>query len=274
MNNNMAISPCSENKKIIAESIYAIKAWRVWSHMGLQDMRNQFRRSRLGTLWVLINLTLMAGGIGYVYGHLFHQDLSVFFPLLIAGIVIWNFIATTIVQGCNTFIVSEGYVKQFSFPKQIYILRFFLAALLNLLIGFAVFFVVALSQHVPFALGTFWALIGLILLILISIAHIIIFAYWGVKVRDLAPALSGIFLILFYITPIVFTPKILGEHNLAFIYQFNPLYYLIEVVRYPLINGSMAQPEIYYATLSYGVLVWSVAVLTLFKCDRKVAYWL
>lgn len=264
----------SEKRKIITESIHAFKAWPVWLHMGLQDMRNQFRRSRLGVSWVLINLSLMAGAIGYVYGHLFQQDLSTFFPLLISGLILWNFISSTIVQGCQTFIISEGYVKQFSMPKQVYILRFFLTAFLNLAIGFIVFFLVALSQHIHFGWGSLWAIPGIMILATICLGHLFIFSYWGVKIRDLAPALSSVFMILFYVTPIVFTPSMLESRNLAFIYKFNPLYYLIEIVRYPLLNAQMPNPEIYFLTLCYGAFIWVFALFTLFTFDRKVAYWL
>jgi len=264
----------SKNKIILAESFAAIKAWRVWLHMGVQDMRNQFRRSRLGASWILINLSLMAGGIGYIYGNLFHQDLSTFFPLLISGLILWSFISTTIVQGCQTFILSEGYVKQFSMPKQVYILRFFTSAILNLLIGFSVFFIVALTQHIHFAIGSLWAMVGLILLMFISLGHLIIFSYWGARIRDLSPSLNGIFMILFYVTPIVFTASMLESRNLAFVYKFNPLYYLMEIVRYPLINASIPSKEVYLVALAYGLIIWVVALVTLFKCDRKVAYWL
>lgn len=264
----------SEQRKILADSFFALKAWSVWVHMGLQDMRNQFRRSRLGVSWVFINLSLMAGGVGYVYGHLFQQDLSTFFPLLISGLILWNFISATIVQGCHTFVISEGYVKQFSMPKQVYILRFFLSAILNLLVGFSVFFLVAISQHIHFGLGSLWAFPGLLLLIFISLGHLTIFSYWGVKIRDLAPALSGVFMILFYVTPIVFTADMLATRNLAFVYKLNPLYYLIEIVRYPLLNAHMANYDVYYFALAYGVLIWCLALFTLLKFDRKVAYWL
>ncbi|WP_051555145.1 ABC transporter permease [Legionella fairfieldensis] len=264
----------SEKRKIMNEVLYAIKSWRVWMHMGFQDVRNQFKRSRLGMAWAFINLGLMAAGIGYIYGHLFHQDLSQFFPQLIAGLVIWTFLSTTIVQGCQAFIVSEGYVKQFPFPKQIYLLRFFLSALINFFIGLFIYFCVALIQNIPIINGAGWVLLGLFLLIMISMAHLVIFSYLGTKIRDLAPALSSLFLILFYVTPIIFTTDMLKERGLDFVYNYNPLYYLIEILRSPLLSGHSAEPFVYKAAICYGVLAWIVAIYTTLKCDRKVAYWL
>lgn len=261
-------------REILQECAFSLKAWRVWLYMGLQDVRNQFRRSRVGVAWIVINLALMAGGIGYIYGHLFHQDISQFIPLLILGLTVWIFISTTIVQGCQAFTMSEGYVKQFSFPKQLYLLRFLMATLVNFFFGLFIYFCVALCLKLPFSLGALWAIPGLFLLIFISLAHIVICAYLGARFRDLGPALSGIFQILFYVTPIIFTAQMLHERKLDFIYQYNPLYYLMEAVRYPLLHGAMAPPTVYEFVFLYGVLAWGVAFYLLFKLDRKVVYWL
>jgi ABC-type polysaccharide/polyol phosphate export permease len=264
----------SEPKRVISDCIQAFKAWHIWLYMGSQDVRNQFRRSRMGAGWLLINLGLTAGALGYIYGRLFHQDLSTFFPMLILGLVIWTFISSTIVQGCQAFVVSEGYIKQFSYSKQIYILRFLISSLINLAIGFTVFIAIAVYIQLPLSMATLWAIPGLLLLIFISIGHLIITAYWGSRYRDLSPALNGLFQILFYITPIIFTAEMLRQRGLDFVYQYNPLYYLIEIVRYPILYGNMADSSVYLCAIAYCAVVWTIALFTMFKYDSKVAYWL
>lgn len=242
--------------------------------MGMQDLRNQFRRSRLGYSWVLVHLLMMAGCIGYVYGFLFHQDLASFFPYLICGIVVWNFVVATCVQGCQTFIISEGYIKQFSYPKQIYILRIMLSHSMNFLVGLSVCLLVAMACRIPIWAGLPQLLIGIILLLTICLGHVIIFAYNGTKYRDLSPAISGMTLMVFYLTPIVFTPDMLKAQNLAYVYLFNPVYYLIEIIRYPLLHGTFAEASIYLTALGYGLIIWCFALFILFRNDRKVVYWL
>ena len=264
----------SEAKRVLTDCLLALKAWHIWLYMGVQDVRNQYRRSKMGAGWILINLALTASAIGFVYGRLFHQDLHIFFPMLILGLVIWTFISATIVQGCMTFVVSEGYIKQFSYSKQIYIFRFLITALINLSIGFAVYTGIAIFLHLPFTVASLWFIPGLLLLIFISIGHVIIMAYWGSRFRDLSPALNGFFQILFYVTPIIFTADMLKDRGLGFIYQYNPLYYLIEIVRYPLLYGNMPEKSVYLFALMYCVAVWAVALYTMFKYDSKVAYWL
>ena len=273
MSNQLAIR---YHKLLFQDALYSLKSWRLWGYMGLQDFHNQFRRSKLGSYWSIINTVFTAMCIGFVYSHLFKQDLSTFFPYLMTGIVIWNFLVASLVQGCHAFVNSEGYIKQFSYPKQIYIFRFFVTSFMNLAIGMGVCLsiLILITVNPSWYTSLIWTTIGLCILIVVSIGHITIFSYAGAKYRDLGPALSSLSVMLFYITPIVFNADMLSSKNLGFIYIYNPLYYLLEIVRYPLLNGGPAPPNIYYSALSYGAIVWLVAVLIMLKNDRKVAYWL
>lgn len=274
MSFEIEIQPHSEVKRVLSDCFKALKAWNIWWYMGKQDVRNQFRRSKMGAGWVLINLTLMAIGIGYVYGNLFHQELSKFFPMVIVGIIIWTFITSTIVQGCMAFVMSEGYIKQFSYSKQIYLFRFLIAALINFVIGFIVYFGVMVAFQLPIEVGALWAIPGMLLLIVISIGHLVVMAYWGARFRDLGPALNGLFQILFYVTPVIFTASMLQSRGLGFVYQYNPLYYLIEIVRYPLLNATLPATNVYYFAFAYCAFIWALAFATMFKFDSKVSYWL
>jgi len=264
----------TEWSRIKTDCLKSLLAWRIWFYLGTQDVRNQFRRSRLGIGWLIINLSLVTVSIGYVYGHLFHADLKKFFPILVLGLALWGFISSVITQGCQTFAASEGYIKQFSFAKQVYIFRFMTSALVNLSVGMGIFCLVALYTGIPLQLGTLWFLPGILCLIVISLGHLIIFSYLGARFRDLPHALSGVLQVLFYVTPIIFTADMLKSRGMDFVYQYNPFYYLIEIARYPLINGEAAPLGVYYFALCYGILVWLLAVGTLVKCDSRVAYWL
>lgn len=264
----------SELTRIFSDCFDAAKAWKVWWYMGMQDIRNQFRRSRVGSGWVLIHLTLMATSLSYVYGHLFHQDISVFFPGLLLGIVLWTFMVSTLVQGCQAFLTSEGYIKQFCYPKQVYLLRFLTTVFFNVFIGFLVYFIVVLFIQPQIKISIPIALLGFALLTLVNIAHLIIASYWGTRFRDLSPALGGLFQVAFYLTPVIFTTELLDSQGLSFVYLYNPFYYLLEIVRYPLTKGYFPPFAIYKFVLLYGICAWTLAVFTMLKSDSKVAYWL
>lgn len=263
-----------EIQRVSIDCYKTVKSWRTWLYLGMQDVRNQYKRSRLGISWILINILIMAIGIGYIYGHLFHQNMAQFIPMLIISISLWIFFTTNIIQACNTFINSEGYIKQFPFPKQVYIFRLFVSSLVPFLLGLIIFFILAFSYGVSFSAASLWFIPGLILLMIINLGHLVIFAYWGCRFRDLSPAFSGLFQILFYVTPIIFTPDMLKARGLDFIYLYNPFYYLLEVVRYPLLNAAAPAFFIYDITCIYTIIISTLALLTMVSLDKKVPYYL
>lgn len=257
---------------LLQDFFTSLKVWRVWGYLGIQDVKARFRRSVVGPLWLFINLGMFVLGAGVVYGLMFKQDMSEFLPFLTSGFVIWGFILSSLTDGGYAFINAEGYIKQFSYPKQIYLLRTLVSQAVIFCIGVCAVIGVLLFYHKFVLLGWLYALPGAILLFLCGLAHISITAYMTCKFRDIPHGLGGIFQVLFFVTPIMFPVSILRERGIDFVYQFNPLYYLIEVVRYPLLQGAFAPVEFYLFGCVYFLIVAMVAFLVALKMDHKVVF--
>ena len=264
----------SATTELLNNNLKALKNWRVWFHLGMADIRNKFARSLVGPLWILLNLTLWVGGIGTVYAALFHQEVQSYLPFLTIGFVVWGFLAQTITDGGNAFVFAEGYIKQFTYPKQIYVLRVMVNATVPLAIGIAIFFLVMLIFNNPIGLGALWALPGLMLLLIAAYFHASIMAYASVRFRDLPHGMTSLLQVLMFVTPIFFPVKTLKERGLDFIYQLNPLYYLIEVIRHPLVFSEPAAMEIYGVTAGYLVLLFVVLIAVAKRFDKRVVYML
>ncbi|WP_316172292.1 ABC transporter permease [Bradyrhizobium sp. SZCCHNRI3037] len=262
----------TESERLIRDSVKSVRLWRVWTFMGMQDVRVRFRRSLLGPVWILINLSLFVGGAGVVYGLMFGQNLSEFLPFLVTGFIVWGFLLSTMTEAGTAFIVAEGYIKQFSFPKQIYLLRALVNYNVILLFGATVIIVMqAILQNVRL-LGWLEAFPGLLILNAAGLGHVVVSAYMGAMFRDWPHALGGLLQILFFVTPIMFPISVLQERGLDLIYQFNPLFYLIDVVRCPIVEGQFAPLEHYGLAILYVMLVWGVAAIVARQLDRRLVY--
>ena len=247
-------------------------AWRIWLMLGLQDVKSRFGRSILGPVWILVNLLTLVGGIGVVYGLMFGQPMKEFLPSFAGGMVIWGFIASTLIEGGNAFINAEGYIKQFCYPKQIYLFRSQVGISANLLIGFVVLIpVLAFFGDLSWQ-GMLYSLPGLLILYIVGMGHITFSAYLTTFYRDIPHALSGILQILFFLTPIIFPPSVLEHRGLGFIYQYNPFFCLIEIIRYPLIKGEPPMANLYMISLLYGLLVWLIDIFIIWRNDRRIVY--
>jgi len=258
--------------KLAKDNLAALKNWRVWWHLGMADVRNKFAKSVVGPSWILLNLALWVGGIGLIYGTLFNQKLEIYLPFLAIGFVVWSYLTQTITDGGNAFVFAEGYIKQFTYPKQIYVLRVLVNASVPLVIGVGIFFVVMLIMGRSFGAGMAWALPGLVLLQIATYLHATIMAYASARFRDLPHGMTALLQVLFFVTPVFFTIDILKARGLDFVYKFNPLYYLIELIRHPLTMLEAAPIEVYAATGIYIGLLVLVALFVAGRLDKRIVY--
>ncbi|MEE1888741.1 ABC transporter permease [Pseudomonas carassii] len=258
--------------KLSRDSFRSLMMWRVWMFLGGQDIKARFRRSFFGPLWMVMTTAFFVGGVGAVYGLLFGQPVAEFLPYLACGFTIWGFLVTSIVEASTAYVRAEGYIKQFSYPKQIYLLRNLVSASIALLIGLLVIVPVQGFFHQLNVMGWLLAIPGVMLLLLAALGHITVSAYLGTRFRDFPHAMSVLLQMLFFITPIMFPAKVLQAKGLDFVYQFNPLYYLIDVVRTPILTADFASVESYAFAALYIVCCWFVALLIALKLDSRVVF--
>jgi lipopolysaccharide transport system permease protein len=252
--------------------VASIRLFRVWGFLAVNDLRVRFARSRLGFGWIFLSFAVWAGGVGLVYARLFELDAKEFVPYLTIGFAIWGYLTSSIVESGSAFIVAAGYIKQFNLPKQVYVWRAILSQAITLGLTLIICVAVLLMLR-PQALATsYLAIPGLALLLLAGALHAFLFAYITPYVRDLPHAASSALNVVFFLTPIIFPAKLLRSRGLDILFSVNPFYYLIEGVRYPLLNDALAKPEIYLGAVTYIAILTTFAAVVCGKLDRRIVY--
>jgi lipopolysaccharide transport system permease protein len=246
----------SESMRVAARDVVrAAGLWRIWARLGVQDVRLRFRRSSLGVSWIFVNLAVMVLAIGFIYANLLGQPTREFIPYLTIGLILWNYLTSSIVEGGNAFISSEGYIKQISLPIYVYIFRAFVSIGLTALVALSAFLLVALLYRVPIGPGTLLAVPGLMLMMVTSLLLVTIFAHLNTRFRDVAHLASAGMQVLFFVTPVLFPAELLRKRSLSLVIDLNPMYHLLEVVRHPLVAAGPADWR------SYAVAALCIAVL-------------
>jgi lipopolysaccharide transport system permease protein len=257
--------------QLLNDSLQSLRVWRVWMYLGVQDIKARFRRSAIGPVWIFLNMFLFVAGAGVLYGFMIRQPMKQFLPFLTVGFSLWGFLVTSLTESALAFVNAEGYIKQFCYPKQIYLMRTLVANTIILLISLSAIIPVQLFFRNFSVVGWLLAVPGMLLLLLAVLGHITLFAYLGVRFRDLPHAAGGLLQVAFFVTPVMFPSQILKDRNLAIIYQLNPLHHLIEVVRHPLLQNEFASPETYLFAGGYILLVWLSAALVARSLDSRIA---
>ncbi|KAA1002569.1 ABC transporter permease [Paraburkholderia panacisoli] len=256
---------------ILVDLKQSVASWRLWTLLGWLEVRQRYARSRLGPFWLTISMGVMIGSIGVVYGTLFGQKMSDYLPFLSVSLVMWMAFASTVSEGSTAYINSGTYIRQASTPKLIYI---FQVVWRNLVILAHNFLIVILLLAI-FGVKSWETLPVFIPALLVYILNgmwiAMVAALLSARFRDLPQIIGALIQIAFYVTPIMYRPEALNRF--AFIVEWNPLAYLIDLVRAPLI-GQMPSVLTWSVCICITLVGWLLALSLTSRYLKRIPYWI
>jgi len=245
----------------------------IWVYLSNQDIKSRFRRSKLGVLWLVVHQLAFTFGAGLIWGAVFGLHPADFIPFLAIGFSVWAVVAGAMLEGCNTFVISHGYIKQIPLPQSIFIFRTLLTQIYLMSIGVVTALGVLLFFGKLSLLSLVYSIPGILIVVAYAYGAIGVMAYLGLRYRDLPHGLAGIFNLLFVITPVIYPSEVLIKKGLHFAVYLNPFASLIDVIRTPFLHGVLAE------TMNYVVSILCVFILIIFRFvlaarwKRYVPYW-
>ncbi|MBZ8177447.1 ABC transporter permease [Corynebacterium poyangense] len=249
----------------------------LWWQLGIQDIKQRYRRSVLGPLWITIATGVMALALGLLYSLLFGISVSEFLPHVTVGLIMWGFISGCIKEGSDIFIDNEGLIKQLPSALSVHVYRLVWRQTLFLLHNLVIW--VLLLIIFPRNLG--WEILlavpGLALLIINGVWVSMFFGIIATRYRDVSPLLDSLTQLLFYVTPIVWMTSTLhqqggGVSSRAKIAELNPLFHYLEVVRAPMIGQPVAAYH-WWVVIACTVVGLIIALLAMRQWRFRVSYW-
>ncbi len=251
----------------------AIKHFDLYYFLAIQDVKSRFRRSKLGVFWIVIQQLVYAFGVGLIWSNLFGINYKEFVPFITIGISLWQFISSGVTDGSMTFTIAQGYIKQMPIPQSVFIFRTLCVHTFYLFVGIcSALFVMTifgkLSLH-----GILYSIPGFAILMLYFYGAAGSMAYLGLRYRDLQHAVTSIFSMLFIITPIVYPPEMLVNKGISIVLYGNPFASLIEVVRHPLLQYTMADPLHYWIAFGFSICIIMVRFFVVKKWERYIPFW-
>src|SRR5947208_2501544 len=106
-----------------------------WLALARHDLKDRYRRSILGIAWSLIKPAGMTLILTLVFTSVFNVPVAEYAPFLFLGIITWQFLNESIVQGCNSFRLASTYLRVRPVPIAIFPLRTVLSAGIHASIG-------------------------------------------------------------------------------------------------------------------------------------------
>jgi lipopolysaccharide transport system permease protein len=239
--------------------------------MGWNDILQRYRRSLLGPFWLTASMAVMVVSLGVLYAQLFKTSIDDFLPYLCVGLLIWNLIASFMTEGGAIFTTSESYIKQIRLPYSVYVYRSAWSKLIIFAHNFVIYFGVLIYFRIwPGATGLL-AIPALLLVVLNGALVTVYIGIFSARFRDIPQLISSVVQIIFFVTPIMWKPELLGRR--AYIADLNPFYHLLEIVRAPLL-GHVPSLLNYLAVLLITAVNLGLAGLVFTRFRSRIAYWI
>jgi ABC-2 type transport system permease protein len=270
------------------------KAKELWGHLGWQDIKQRYRRSVIGPLWITLSMAVTAVGLGLLYSQLLGAQIGTFLPYITVGFIVWGFILGCVTEGTETFIRNEGLIKHLPAPLTVYALRtvwrltlMMVHNLLVYLVIVAIFFgdltqkgyqVTEGGTHQP---GLDWSvLVAIPAFALIAINGVWVALLFGIistRYRDIPQVINALIQLAFFGTPIVWSTDILNRFGggggwRVLIAEMNPIYHYLEIVRAPLL-GTVQSWHHWAVVIGFTIVGWALALLALRNYRARIPYW-
>lgn len=242
-------------------------------YLANSDIRQRYRRSTLGPFWITISTGVMIGCIGLIFGKLFKSPMEEFLPFLASGLIIWGFISSVLIDSTSSFSSSETIIKQLDVPLFSHIVRMLTRNVIIFFHNLIILPVVFLCLDKGINLNFLYIFPGFALLVINLLWISLVLGIICTRFRDLTQIVSSLLQVAFYVTPIIWMPKLLPARASVMLLDPNPFYHLIEVIRDPILGVA---PSYLNWVVSGGLAVfgWLLAIIAFNKFRARIAYWL
>lgn len=249
------------------------RLWRLIWTLGFSDIKLRYRGSTLGPFWLTISMGVQVAAMGFLYADLFHTDIHTYLPYLTISIILWGYLNSLITDGCTCFSSSDSLIKGTRMPFSVHAARSVVRNTIVLAHNLVVVVVVFAIMGVHESLYSLAALPSFVLWVIDGFALSLLFGAFCARFRDVPQVIMALLQVAFFVTPVMWYAKILESHPKAdLLIRLNPLFYILEILRAPLLGTPMTVDMVLKALIvSAGIVV--ISAIGFARTRGRIAYW-
>jgi ABC-type polysaccharide/polyol phosphate export permease len=257
----------------LQESAANLRDFDRWAKLAWIDTALRYRRTVLGPWWVTLSTGTLIGSVGFVWGAIFNIDLAIYMPYFAIGIILWTLISGSLNDGCNVFTQAAGLIKSVPTPLIIHVHRMLARQIIILGHNALLILVLWMIFQWPITWSALLAIPGLLIVAVALSGGILAFGILCTRFRDVPQIIAAILQLLFLITPIMWSANSLRGKAVSILLDINPFYYLIEIVRAPLL-GQSTEIYIWIVASVFSLASFLIGHALYGHFRHRVAYWL
>lgn len=245
--------------------------WVVFSYV-YTTTKIRYKRSYLGYFWTVLGPMTHYIMIGFVMGLLLKSRMDNYYVHYFTGALFFSIVAGILTKAPSVMLSNEHFIRKIYVPKAIFLLNVVSYELVNFTFSATGLLVLGLATgflHLSWAFPISILGLGLTGLFLLGIAACL--SVLTVYFRDFGHITPVLVQALFFLTPIAYNAEMLPPEY-QWLPRVNPIYYFLEIVRRPLMDGQIPEPAFFIVavSLSIGSLVVGAIILRIF--DNKIIF--
>jgi ABC-type polysaccharide/polyol phosphate export permease len=250
-----------------------LKRWPVWWMLTWQGIKSQYRRTYLGPWWITVQQVIFVAGLSLLFGFLLKQDLKTFVPYVTIGFIAFTWMTGMISGGATSITANGAAIKTTPGPLSMFALTNFAGNTIQ----FGHDSIVIVAVIIIFQVHVSWTLalvpLALMLISLNGIAGGLWLGPLVARYRDVGQIVDSIVRVLFFFTPIFWVTADVTKPQLAFLAGWNPLAYLLEFLRGPLL-GQTPTTTVVVGSFVFTLANCLIGIVYFSHTRDRLAYWL
>jgi lipopolysaccharide transport system permease protein len=249
----------------------------LWIHLAIWDIKNKYRISVLGPLWLVATMAATIAALTYVWTNVYGLEANKFIPYFTVSFIAWSFFTATVSETTNALIGAEHFLKNTDIPYSVFVYRIVMRNCLIALHNFLIVLVVIFFMPDAFKYHTvsliFYFPIGAACFLLLTVSVALNIAILSLRFRDVIPLVNNLLTLLFFVTPILWEAKAVPQSK-HFLFDWNPIFMALELFRNPLLNGAAPNVANLITVIVFSFLMIMVATYQYRRSSKEVPMWI
>ncbi len=215
-----------------------------------RDLVSRYKRSFLGVAWTMLNPLGTMLILTLVFSHLF-KSVSSYPVFILSGLIGWNFFSQATTAALSQNVWGGSLLHKVYMPRTVFTVSAIGTGVVNLLLSLVPLMIIMLILRQPFHISFLFLPVSMLLLTIFTLGIGLLVSTLALYFPDVVDMYHIGLTAWMYLTPIIYPSEIIPEAYRRWVLAFNPMNYLVELIRQPIYDGHI--PSVNMLGISVGI---------------------
>jgi len=260
-----------KRSKALEEVIEAYNYRHLIFQLIRRDVLTRYKRSILGVAWTMLNPLGMMIVLSIAFSQLFGGTRA--YPAyVLTGLVVWNFFSQTTTASMNQMVWGGGLLGKIYIPRTAFVLSSIGTGIVNLLLSLVPLIIVLAVTGTPLRISILFLPVSILAVAAFSLGIGLLLSTWAIYFYDVTEMYQIVLTAWMYLTPIIYPPEIVPESFRVWIFNLNPMYYIVSIFRDPLYEGIIPPINQILIAVGFPIIIMAAGWIIFSQKSDEFAY--